>query len=140
MCAKIRPELSVKNKYWIEKHRYYELRHFCLQYKYWKKICVALEHSTLSPLDLERAIARTNYREDNITRIAVAKAYYKDNIKLVENTSVRADKDLSSYILKAVTEELSYTTLKTKYDIPCGRDMFYDRYRKFFWLLDKEKY
>ena len=136
----MRPELSVKNKYWIEKHRYYELKHFCLQYKYWKKLCVALDSSTLSPLDLERALSRTNFRDDKIARIAVAKTYYKDNINLVENTSVRADKELSSYILKAVTEELSYTTLKTKYDIPCGRDMFYDRYRKFFWLLDKEKY
>lgn len=135
----MRPELSVKNKYWIEKHRYYELKHFCLQYKYWKKLCVELDNSTLSPLDLERALSRTNFRDDKIARIAVAKAYYKDNIKLVEDISVRADKELSSYILKAVTEEVSYNTLKLKYEIPCGRDMFYDRYRKFFWLLDREK-
>ena len=65
--------------------------------------------------------------------------FYKDNIKLVEDISVRADKELSSYILKAVTEEVSYNTLKLRYEIPCGRDMFYDRYRKFFWLLDREK-
>lgn len=26
------PELSEKNPYWIERHRYYELKHFCLQY------------------------------------------------------------------------------------------------------------
>ena len=135
----MRPELSVKNKYWIEKHRYYELKHFCLQYKYWKKLCVALNNSTLSPIDLERALSRTNFRDDKISRIAVAKAYYKDNIKLVEDMSVRADKELSSYILKAVTEEVSYNTLKLRYEIPCGRDMFYDRYRKFFWLLDREK-
>lgn len=135
----MRPELSVKNKYWIEKHRYYELKHFCLQYKYWKKLCVALDNSTLSPLDLERALSRTNFRDDKIARIAVAKAYYNDNIKLVEDMSVRADKELSSYILKSVTEEVSYNTLKLRYEIPCGRDMFYDRYRKFFWLLDREK-
>lgn len=23
--------------------------------------------------------------------------------------------------------------------IPCGKDYYYDRYRKFFWLLDKER-
>lgn len=28
----MRPELSQKNPYWIGKHRYYELKHFCLQY------------------------------------------------------------------------------------------------------------
>lgn len=28
------------------------------------------------------------------------------------------------YILKAVTEELSYTYLRTKMGIPCSRDMY----------------
>ena len=27
----MRPELSQKNPYWIGKHRYYELKHFCLR-------------------------------------------------------------------------------------------------------------
>lgn len=31
------PELSEKNPYWIERHRYYELKHFCLQHPLWKK-------------------------------------------------------------------------------------------------------
>ena len=26
-----------ENPYWIERHRYYELKHFCLQYPIWKK-------------------------------------------------------------------------------------------------------
>lgn len=32
MSTLIRPEVSEKNKYWIDKHRHYELKHFCLQY------------------------------------------------------------------------------------------------------------
>lgn len=28
MGTTIRPELSEKNPYWIERHRYYELKHF----------------------------------------------------------------------------------------------------------------
>ena len=43
------------------------------------------------------------------------------------------------YILKAVTEELSYTYLKSKLKIPCGRDMYYDRYRRFFWILSNSR-
>ena len=31
-----RAEVSKKNKYYISKHRYYELKHFCLQYKEWE--------------------------------------------------------------------------------------------------------
>lgn len=37
MSTTIRPEVSEKNQYWIEKHRYYELKHFCLQYPIWRK-------------------------------------------------------------------------------------------------------
>lgn len=31
MSTTIRPELSEKNQYWLDKHRYYELKHFCLK-------------------------------------------------------------------------------------------------------------
>lgn len=30
MGTDIRATISTKNRYWIEKHRYYELKHFCL--------------------------------------------------------------------------------------------------------------
>lgn len=39
----IRAEVSENNPYWIEKHRYYELKHFCLQYPTWKRNYVSLE-------------------------------------------------------------------------------------------------
>jgi hypothetical protein len=68
---------------------------------------------------------------------ATARAYYSERIKLVEQAAQEADKYLWHYILRAVTEGLSYTYLKTKLDMPCGKDMYYDRYRKFFWILDK---
>lgn len=30
-------ELSERNPYYISKHRYYELKHFCLQYPEWEE-------------------------------------------------------------------------------------------------------
>lgn len=39
----IRAEVSENNPYWIEKHRYYELKHFCLQYPTWKRNYVSLD-------------------------------------------------------------------------------------------------
>lgn len=46
MGTTLRAELSEKNPYWIEKHRYYELKHFCLQYPI-LRICFAVgwEHT-----------------------------------------------------------------------------------------------
>lgn len=52
MGTDIRAEVSTKNRYWIEKHRYYELKHFCLQYSQWKKMYVSLDglpsHSSMA--------------------------------------------------------------------------------------------
>ena len=68
---------------------------------------------------------------------AAIKAQLTERIEMVEQIAKEADDYLWHYILKAVTENLSYTYLKTKLGIPCGKDMYYDRYRKFFWLLSK---
>lgn len=56
---------------------------------------------------------------------------------MVMDACIGADPSLADYILKAVTEGYSYTYLKTMLGIPCGRSMYFDRYRKFFWLLSK---
>ena len=38
MSTRIIPEISKNKPEWIPKHRYYELKHFCLQYPEWKKM------------------------------------------------------------------------------------------------------
>ncbi len=100
MATTIRPEISPYSRWHISKHRYYELKHFCLQYHEW--------HAD-----------KCEYRV------------------LVRHICEQADSSLSEYLLKAVTEGYSYTYLKTCMNMPCGRSMYFDRYRKFFWLLSK---
>lgn len=138
MATKIRPELSEKNKYRIEKHRYYELKHFCLQYPIWKKAYSSLDGLSKKPAVLE--IIKQNNPDSNPTeRCAIAKHYYSERMTMVEKAARDADVELSDYILKGVTEELSYDHLKARFDIPCCKDTYYDRYRKFFWLLSKAR-
>lgn len=138
MATLIRPEVSRKNKYWIDKHRHYELKHFCLQYPAWKKAYADL-------LDLGISISKTDaIRSDSIIgnpteKYALQRAYYAERIKLIEKIAIETDDYLWHYILKAVTEGLSFTYLQTKLEIPCSRDMYYDRYRKFFWLLSQAR-
>lgn len=136
MATVIRPELSIKNKYHIDKHRHYELKHFCLQYPTWKKAYVDLDNIGVSLSTTER-ISSSNTPGDPTAKRAIAKAQLVERIEMIEKAAREADDYLWHYILKAVTENLSYTYLKTKFDIPCGKDMYYDRYRKFFWLLSK---
>lgn len=132
MATLIRPEISEKSKYWISKHRHYELKHFCLQYPAWKKVCTNLDECgvSTSSLDLVPSGAADN-SSDTTARLAVKKAYYSRRIDLIEKAAKEADEYLHTYILKAVTEELSYTYLKSRLNIPCSRDTYYDRYRKF---------
>lgn len=134
MATAIRPELSVNNKYWIDKHRYYELKHFCLQYPEWKKAYDEFNDDSISLSTIEH-ISTSNLPGDPTAKRALVKAYLIEKIKIVEEAAFEADRYLWRYILKAVTEELSYTYLKTKLGIPCGKDMYYDRYRRFFWIL-----
>lgn len=138
MATVIRPEISAKNKYWIDKHRHYELKHFCLQYPIWKKAYAAFNQSSITSSNID-GLPHGDTPGDPTGNMATAKVYYAERINLIEQTAKDADEQLYTYILKAVTEERSYTYLKSKMDIPCGRDMYYDRYRKFFWLLNKSR-
>lgn len=133
--VKLRAELSEKNKYYINKHRYYELKHFCLQYPIWKKGYTALEDTSLRSIDLSDVHVGTNNISNPTEKYAIVKTYLSDKINMIEKAASIADSDLYSYILKGVTEEYSYTYLKTKLEIPCSKDTYYDRYRKFFWIL-----
>ena len=136
MATVIRPEISEKNKYWIDKHRHYELKHFCLQYPEWKRIYTTLNNANI-PLSMLDRVPTSNIPGDPTAKRALIKTYYAERIKLIEKVALESDIYLHDYILKAVTEGLSYTYLKTRLNIPCGRDMYYDRYRKFFWILSK---
>ena len=136
MATMIRAELSIKNKYRIDKHRHYELKHFCLQYPDWKKAYADFDNPSIPLSTIDRA-PTSNLPGDPTAKRAVMKAHYAKKIDLIEKAALEADRYLHNYILKAVTENLSYTYLKSKLDIPCGKDMYYDRYRRFFWVLNE---
>ena len=138
MATVIRPVISENNKYYIDKHRYYELKHFCLQYNEWKKAYASYGETIIfaSRYDQEPLSCQAT---DLTAKYAMLRAQYASKIQLIEMTAREADDFLYPYILKAVTEGLSYTNLKTVHNIPCGRDMYYDRYRKFFWLLSEAR-
>ena len=138
MATMIRPEISEKHRYWIDKHRHYELKHFCLQYPIWKREYAIYSSPSIGSSSAER-LPSTNLPGDPTARAAMRKAYYLERMELVERAAIEADRILYKYILKGVTEELPYTYLKTKLNIPCGRDMYYDRYRKFFWILSNTR-
>lgn len=138
MSTTIRPELSERSKYWIEKHRYYELKHFCLQYPLWRKAYANL--SSMQPVRYDLAgPTKTNIINKPVETCAELGVFYLDRMGMVERTAKETDNALSDYILQAVTNGISYDCLRARVEIPCCKDTYYDLYRRFFWLLDKER-
>lgn len=136
MGTDIRPEITTKSDYWISKHRYYELKHFCLQYIEWKA-----EYAELDGMeggDMIRDTKNTNIGNP-VERVMDRRLYLSDRIDMIESVALEAGSDLSAYVLKAVSEGLSYDILKVRFNIPCCRNVYYDIYRRFFWLLDKSR-
>jgi hypothetical protein len=138
MATVIRAEISENNRYWIDKHRHYELKHFCLQYPHWKKEYITLGVPTVATSVMDR-LPSGNQIGDPTAEYAMRRLYFAERIGLIEKIARETDQYLYEYILRAVTEGLSYTYLKARLKIPCGRDMYYDRYRRFFWLLSEAR-
>ena len=138
MSTVIRADISAKNPYWISRHRYYELKHFCLQYPLWQKQLKELSYPLAGNTDIPTVNGSNDLRNPTAER-AEKRSFYQERIGMIERTAKCAADDLSDYILKAVTQETSFTALQTQYDIPCCKDTYYELYRKFFWLLSQER-
>ena len=129
-----RSEHSEKNKYWIPKFRYLELKNFCLQYSDWKKAL-----NEISFLKAKSEISSAGNFSNSTENLAFKIANIQDRIDLIEKTAKESDPELGKWLIKGVTENLTYEYLKYQLDLPAGRSMYYDRYRKFFWILDQRR-
>lgn len=123
----IRSRISERSPYYISKYRFLELKNFCRQYDEWKA-----EISRVSLYGVRSAIRGSEIGRP-VENAAIRIEALKRHIKAVEQASIAADPDIYPWILKCVTKGIGYDGL----DVPCSRDYFYDRYRKFFWHLDK---
>lgn len=136
MSTKFRPDISKKNKYWISKHRYYELKHFCLQYPEWKEEYKHLSY--IYGIDVADGTSKDGMRAEHVSDKADILSKISSKIRLVEDCCYETDPELYEYLMMAVTDGKSYTNLRTVYDIPCSRSSFYGRYRKFFFILSQK--
>lgn len=134
----LKNELSEKSRYHLSKHRYLELKHHCLQYPEWKQRLN--EITDISIHELTMPVTKVSKWPSNETeRIALEKSVLRSKINQVENVARETDESLWLYILKGVTEDgITYTYLRNMMGIPCGKNIYYDRYRRFFWLLAQD--
>lgn len=124
-------------KYKLDKHEFLRAYHHAMCYKEWLR-----EYNSL--LDTSKAIIYDDMPHAANTKDTTAEAAEKrerlaGKMRLVEETAMEAEPKIYDYLLLAVTNEgVTYEYLKTVKKIPCGKDMFYDRRRKFYYLLHEK--
>lgn len=126
------------SKYGISKNRFRELYYWCLQYDEWLD---ELKYKTDTVKSIEITdMPVVHCGSDATQRLAIRRAQLEKNCELIEQTAIEADPNIYQYLLKAVTnEDVTYRYLRMIMGIPCGKKMYYDRRRKFYWLLDQRK-
>lgn len=144
MATVIRPELSKKNEHYISKHRYYELKHFVMQYRDWIKW--VREYDVKYPhlgFGGPMSDKMTVYWKDPTLEEVERREIYVSKIQMVADCMITAFSDIDelsrTYAFKAITEGRSYDWIATKHNAPFSRDYYYKRYRKFFWLLSQAR-
>lgn len=132
MSTVVRPVVGYRNPYYISKERYYELKHFCLQYNEYKRR-IAIEGARSLSKSIIEVRRRSNQTNDPTGFRAALGASYEHYIDIIDKCCQEAGGDISEWLKESVTLGKSYATLNP----PCCKGYFYKRYRKFFWLLDK---
>lgn len=110
-----------------------ELKHFALQYYEWAE--EVNEMSKFPRMEFSENVSNREF-SDVTGNTAIDISYYTTRMDLIKEVCKKADPDIEKYLFEALTRDVSYPYLKSVMDIPCGRDYFYDRYRKAFWLLN----
>lgn len=126
-----------EDKYNISKHRFKELYYFCLQYDEWKD---ELKYKTDNLKSQELSNTPISHSNTSaVENLAIRRQQLESKCKLIEQTAMETDSELYQYIIKAVTNEyVTYKYLQTIMNIPCSRNTYYDRRRKFYYLLSKK--
>ena len=126
-----------EKKYEISKHRFWELYHYCMQYNEWKDE-LKYKNDTVKSIGITDMPLNRN-TSDATAKLAERRVELQRKCELIEQTAIEADPDICQYIIKSVTNDyVSYKYLKQVMNIPCGKDMFYDRRRKFYYLMSRK--
>ena len=133
-----RNELSTKNKYYIPPERYLELKHRVRQYREWKRKIIELQNKGVSSRANNAPRIKSSKFSDTTAMLALDIYNYAAKVKQVDEALEEVGDGLESYILLCVVDGQSFEKIKASLNIPCGKDYFYERYHKFFWILDKK--
>lgn len=133
-------KMSYEGKYKLSRAEFnnakwfaYRFNEFLDEYNSLKDSVSAISYENA---DMPHAVNKTS---NPTMSLAERRAELSRKMDIINRCCQQAGGDISEYLFKAVTNEnVTYNHLKTFMQIPCGATMFYERRRKFYWLLAKE--
>ena len=112
--------------------------YWCLQYNEWKDE-LKYKTDTVKAIETHDMPMGGRGMRSPTEELAMRRARLEENCRLIEQTAIETDPELYQYILKAVTnEDITYRYLSLIMEIPCSHNTYYDRRRKFYWLLNEK--
>ena len=123
-------------KYKLSKFDYGYAKWFSLKYPEWLEEYNRLKDSIKSVNYDQIGHGKGNVL-DSTSENAVKRAELRRKMLLVEHAAFDAGGDIGEYILKSVIyEHVTFESMK-RMGLPCERTLFYDKRRKYYWLLAK---
>lgn len=127
-----------EKKYGISKHRFLELKYHCLQYTDWRRELSSIKDAIKS-IEYGKEGKGSTGQGSSTESLAIRRIELEEKCKIIEQTAIEADPEIYQWILDGVTTDYAtYRYLKDAKNIPAGKDMYYDRRRRFYWLLSKK--
>lgn len=128
---------SYSGRYKLSKFEYGYAKWFSLKYPEWLD-----EYNTLKD-----SVKAVNYDQeghgsgkvnDSTGELAAKRAEIRRKMLLIEHAAFDAGGEIGEYILKSVIhEDVTFEDMKAQ-GLPCERTMYYERRRKYYYLLSKE--
>lgn len=129
-------KVEYTGKYALSKFEFGYAKWFSLKYNEWLDEYNSLKDSVkaIQYSDMPKGSGKSDPTE----KLAERRAELRRKMLKIENAAVDAGGDIAKYILLAViNEDMTFDKLKAK-GMPCERTYFYEKRRKYYWLLSKE--
>ena len=128
---------SYSGKYKLSKFEYGYAKWFSLKYPEWLEEYNSLKDS-VKGIVYDQEGHGSGSVNDSTGELAAKRAELRRKMLLVERAAYAAGGEIAEYILKSVIfEDMTFEDMKA-IGLPCERTMFYERRRKYYYLLSKE--
>ena len=125
-------------KYKISDHAYWELYHFCLRYWEFKKKIDEIMLSGGGNGVVTYSETSGRYSDPTANK-AIKLEPLNRNCELIEQTAMETDGNIYQPLFNNITTGVTYDQMKAcGIKILCGRRQFYNKRKKFFWLLEQK--